>query len=102
MNKAPFRTKKERQASRDLRALETNLLNRLYYNDSNVLKINEPLSPKNNISRNNLKILNDLEEDENYHAKNISSNEKKFDYSNFNEYLDKLVNYESRRVIIKK
>lgn len=81
------------------------MINRLFYNDSNSFKLNEPLSPKlrNNGSR--MKLSYDFDSELNLYTKksvNLNNENKKFDYNSFNEYLDKLANYENKKVAASK
>lgn len=100
---APFKTKKERDASRELKNLEVDLINRLYYNDSNSFKVSEPLSPKIRNSGSRLKLSYDFDHELSLsNKKSLNINDKKFDYNVFNEYLDKLANYENKKTSLKK
>ena len=86
-----------------MKNLETDLINRLYYNDSNSFRLNkEPLStnsPKIHKSANRLKLSYDFDNEFNLLTKKSANfnNNRKFDYNSFNEFLDKLACYENKK-----
>jgi hypothetical protein len=83
--------------------METDLINRLYYNDSNSFRGNkETLSPKSpNIHKmgSKFKLSYDFDSELNLLTKKSANlnNERKFDYNSFNEFLDKLASYENKK-----
>jgi uncharacterized protein involved in high-affinity Fe2+ transport len=88
-----------------LRALENNIINRLYYSSNKTLKNSNTLTTKNsslmyspmNTKDNSddgvniIKGLNDY--------KNTSKGTKKINFSDFTNYLDKLANYENKQKV---
>jgi hypothetical protein len=86
-----------------LKNIETDLINRLYYNDNNSFKLNKetlsPKSPNNHNSASRLKLSYDFDSEINLFTKKSTNlnNDRKFDYNSFNEYLDKLASYENKK-----
>ena len=86
-----------------MKNIETDLINRLYYNDNNSFKLNKetlsPKSPNNHNSASRLKLSYDFDSEINLFTKKSANlnNDRKFDYNSFNEYLDKLASYENKK-----
>lgn len=82
--------------------METDLINRLFYKDSNSFRANEPSSLRTRNPGRGSKISYDFDSELNllskYNIKNSSNNiEKKFDFNSFNEYLEKLALNEDKK-----
>lgn len=97
------------EASKGLRNLETNIINRLYYSCSKNLKNSNPLTTKSssymfspvntkeNSEDSKTNLINGLND-----YKYNSKGSKKINFSDFTTYLDKLANYENKQRVIGK
>ena len=89
-----------------MKALENNIVNRLYYSSqkSNSLKSSNPQTTKNsylfsslNTKENNDEGFNNINVINGLTDVKISTKNKKIDFSDFTNYLDKLASYETNR-----